>query len=438
MRNYWFVFALALLGTACNDKKQKADPAMLTSANLLHHNVDKLTEVIIHDIFSPPVSSRIYTYASAAAYEAVRFQSPNNPSYTAMLNGFSAMPLPEKGKSYNYILAATRAFFTVAEKVTFTTSILKTYEDSVYAGFATLLDDTTYKNSIQFGDSIGKEVLKRAATDNYKQTRGMPKYTGSYEEGKWRPTPADYLDATEPYWFQIKALTLDSATQIHCAPPPTFSKDTNSVFFKTVKEVYDITRNMTPEQQEIARYWDDNPFVVEHSGHLMSGHKKITPVGHWVGITEMACKAKGADAVTSAKAYLLTSTAVFDVIITCWKTKYTYYHIRPITVINEMIDPNWQPFLQTPPFPEHTSGHSGISAAAATVLTKMFGNFAFTDTSDLAYIGMKRNFQSFDQAAQEASISRVYGGIHYSTGVAAGADQGRKVAVHVMNELLKN
>jgi hypothetical protein len=171
----------------------------------------------------------------------------------------------------------------------------------------------------------------------------------------------------------------------------------------------------------------------------MYGNKKITPVGHWIGITGIACKMKNLDAVETAKTYTLTSTAIFDAIITCWREKFISNQIRPITVINELLDRNWQPFLQTPPFPEHTSGHSGISASAATVLTTKFGdNFAFEDTSDLAYIGMKRSFKSFNQAAQEASLSRVYGGIHYRSGVDAGALQGREIATYVLNKLSPN
>ena len=130
---------------------------------------------------------------------------------------------------------------------------------------------------------------------------------------------------------------------------------------------------------------------------------------------------------------------MFDVIISCWREKYIRNVIRPVTVINESFDRNWTTFLQTPPFPEHSSGHSGISAAAATILTKRFGdNFAFEDTSDLAYIGMRRRFASFVSAAQEASISRVYGGIHYRTGVDAGAVQGREVGQYVISKFLKD
>jgi membrane-associated phospholipid phosphatase len=245
------------------------------------------------------------------------------------------------------------------------------------------------------------------------------------------------MDAAEPHWYRMQLLTVDSLQQVSCAPPPVFSMKDTSRFYQTVQEVYQISTHLTPEQKEIALYWDDNPFIVEHSGHMMYANKKITPVGHWIGITGIASRLAGADAFQTARAYALTSAAIYDVIISCWKTKYEYQHIRPVTVINESFDPDWQPLLQTPPFPEHPSGHSGISAAAATVLTRLYGDHvSFEDTSDLEYIGMKRHFNSFLQAADEASISRVYGGIHYRTGVDAGAVQGRKCGAIVIQKFL--
>jgi hypothetical protein len=430
------LIAVVTMLFSCNLKKEKADPKLLNDANLLHRNMHQLTEVIINDMFSPPVSSRIYAYTSLAAYEAVKFNKPGYSSITAKLNGFAPMPVPEKNKSYNFLLAATKAFFTVAGKITFSADTLYNYQDKVFADFKSLLDEGTYNRSIEFGSSIGKKILERTTKDNYKQTRGMPKFLGSNETGKWRPTPPDYSDAAEPNWSMILPLAIDSAGSFKCPLANPYSTDKNSAFYKNMYEVYTIGTNLTNDQKLIARYWDDNPFVTEHSGHLMYGNKKITPVGHWIGITGIACKMKNLDAVETAKVYTLTSTAIFDAIITCWREKYISQQIRPITVINELLDRNWQPFLQTPPFPEHTSGHSGISASAATVLTQKFGdNFAFEDTSDLAYIGMKRSFKSFNQAAQEASISRVYGGIHYRSGVDAGAFQGRQIAEYVLNKL---
>jgi hypothetical protein len=436
MRRTLFLAIIApLFFSACS---KKADRKILTDQNLLHQNVKQLTEVIIQDMFSPPVSSRIYSYTALASYEAIKFDKPGYSSITAKLKGFPQMPLPENNKQYNFLLAATKAFFTVAEKITFSKDSLIQYENKIYPQFESLLDKETYDRSISFGDLVGSKILERAAHDNYKETRGMAKFLGSNEPGKWRPTPADYLDALEPNWSMIKTLAVDSAEQCQCPAPPVFNTDTTSAFFKFTKEVYDITTHLTDSQRTIAKYWDDNPFVIEHSGHLMFGNKKITPVGHWIGITGIACKKTNADAVKTAEAYALTSVAMFDVINACWKMKYKYNHIRPVTVINEYIDRNWQPFLQTPPFPEHSSGHSGISASAATVLTKLFGdNFSFEDTSDLEYIGMKRSFQSFMQAANEASISRVYGGIHYRSGVDAGAMQGREVGDYVINKFLK-
>ncbi|HSU49227.1 MAG TPA: vanadium-dependent haloperoxidase [Segetibacter sp.] len=430
-------FCLVVL-LACNIQHKKANPKLLADANLLHENMHQLTEVIILDMFSPPVSSRIYSYASLAAYEAIKFDKRDDTSLANDLNGFTAMPVPEKDKNYNYLLAATKAFFTVAEKITFSKDTLVTYQDRVYADFKTLLDKEIFDNSLQFGQQVGNAVLERTKVDNYKETRGMPKFLGSNEIGKWRPTPSDYLDALEPNWGSIMPLSLDSAAQIKCPLPPAFSMEKNSPFYKTASEVYELSKHLDEEQKTIAKYWDDNPFVIEHSGHLMFATKKITPVGHWIGITGIACKMKNLDAVETARIYALTAIAMFDVGVSCWREKYIHNVIRPVTVINDYFDRGWQAFLQTPSFPEHSSGHSGFSAAAAAVLTRRFGeNFAFEDTSDLAYIGMKRTFPSFVAAAQEASISRVYGGIHYRTGIDAGAVQGRTVGALVIGKFME-
>lgn len=434
MRVLLLMICVAMLFAGCQSKK--ADPALLTDQNLLYNNTEQLTKVIIHDAFSPPVASRIYAYTSLAAYEAVRYNKRGYPSIAAQLNDFDPMPTPQQGLTYNYILAATRAFFTVAENITFSKDTLLKYQEKLYDDFKSLMDKETYERSITFGEAIGKTVMQRTTKDNYKKTRGMDRFLGENTDGKWRPTAPDYLDAAEPYWGMIKPLAIDSASQFPCPAPLLFSKDTTSSFFKNTYEVYQIGKNLTEDQVAIAKYWDDNPFVMEHAGHLMFANKKITPVGHWIGITTIASKMKNLDAVEASQAYVMTAMAIFDSFICCWEEKYRTQVVRPITVINELIDRNWQPLLQTPPFPEYTSGHSGISAAAASVLTERFGDsFAFEDTSDLQYIGMKRNFSSFKQAAEEASISRVYGGIHFRTGVEVGTEQGYKIGSYINNKI---
>lgn len=219
-------------------------------------------------------------------------------------------------------------------------------------------------------------------------------------------------------------------------PPPPYSDDTTSAFYRQAKQAYDQSKHLTQTQDTIARYWDDNPFVVVHNGHLMFADKKITPGGHWIGITTIACKMTKANAVKTAQAYALTSIALYESFITCWEVKYKYATLRPVTIINEKFDKNWLPLLQTPPFPEYTAGHSTISAASAIVLTHEFGdNFAFHDTSDLKYIGLQRDFKSFNKAAQETAMSRFYGGIHFLSSSLIGADQGKKVGEYIWQKL---
>ncbi|MDP1763748.1 MAG: vanadium-dependent haloperoxidase [Sediminibacterium sp.] len=426
--------AICIFIASCGTEKEKS----INEAEVLHNNQDQLTQIIIYDVFTPPVSSRIYVYSSLASYEAIRFSKPGYPSIAEKLHGFKPMPQPEKDKSYDFALAATRAFFTVVHKVVFSLDSLKPYENTTLEKFKKSLDEETYNRSIAFGDSIGNTVLARAMGDGYLLSRGKPKYLGSNDPGKWRPTPPDYLDGVEWCWNTMKPMVLDSASQFIPVRPPVYSTDTNSVFFKGVKEVYTVGKGLSDEQKIIAKYWDDNPFVIEHSGHMMFGNKKITPGGHWMGIAAIAAKESKADAAKTAQGYVMTAVALYDAFISCWDEKYRSSVIRPVTVINEFIDKGWTPYLQTPPFPEYTSGHSSITASAATVLTRLYGDkFAFQDTSDLRYIGMQRHFNSFHEAAAEASISRVYGGIHYMTGVNVGADQGKKVGEYIVHKILK-
>lgn len=408
----------------------------INDAAILRNNQKRLTDLIIYDVFTPPVAVRIYAYTSLAAYEAIRFSKSGYPSLTDQLKGFAPMPQPEKGKQYNYMLAATKAFFTVAYKVTFSIDTLKKFETKLLDQFINKIDASIFENSISFGESIGKKILARAAFDNYPQTRGKSRYPGSHEPGKWRPTPPDYLDAVESCWGTMKCFVLDTATQFMPPRPPAYSMDKKTMFYKNVLEVYNISKDLTEDQKTIAGYWDDNPFVIEHSGHMMFANKKITPGGHWMGIASIACKKSNVDEVKTAQTFALTAIALMEGFIACWDEKYRSQVIRPVTVINEFLDPKWSPFLQTPPFPEYTSGHSAISASAATVLTKLYGdNFSFHDDSDKEYIGMEKDFNSFYEAANEVSISRVYGGIHYRSGVEAGANQGKKVGMHINTKI---
>jgi hypothetical protein len=419
----FFLMGLLTLASCQHTEKE----LLFEKEAVQHFCVQQLTNVIVHDIISPPVASRMYAYTNLAFYEALKTGFKDASSITDRCKGFSPMPGFDEKKEHDFGLGAATAFFKVAEALVFSKDSMRTAMTYMQAHYKNL-DATVFRQSITYGEEVAKVILERAAKDNYKETRGMPRYSVFREAGKWEQTPPDYADAAEPYWKLIKPLRLDSASQCRPPRPPVFSKDPSSKYYKEVMELFELSKNLSPEQETIAIYWDDNPFVTEHRGHLTFANKKTTPVGHWMGITGILCKQYASeDLLKTAKAYALTSSAIFDGFISCWDEKYNSRTVRPITVIREWFDPVWESKLQTPPFPEYTSGHSVISAAAAMVLDAMFGDKPFLDTTELPYLGLQRNFTSVKAAAEEVSISRLYGGIHYRSALDEGLKQGESV-----------
>jgi hypothetical protein len=428
------IVSLFIVLIACNNPKQTS----IKQNDALPHQLEKkLTDIIVVDIFPPPIASRIYANTSLALYEAIRFQQAGSKSITAKLKGFEPMPVPEEGKQYDFSIAAIQSFCETAKKVTFSAPEITKYQDSMIGVYASGLDEAVVKQSIAFGQQVADVIAKRLGKDNYKETRGFERFeVKTDDDSRWVPTLPDYADGLEPHWPKMMTMALDTSNQVEADPFPAYSKDPNSDYYKELKEVYDISKNRTNEQTDIALFWDDNPFVSQHKGHVMFQDKKMTPPGHWMAITQKAAKVKNFDAVTSAKAYAFTSVGMYDAFISCWYIKYSTVRIRPQTAVQRLIEPTWTSFIQTPPFPEYTSGHSTVSSTAAEILTSIFGDgFAFTDSSELEYNLPVRSFKSFREAASEASISRVYGGIHYRSGCEAGNKQGKKLGAIILKKL---
>ncbi len=420
-----FIPFMILFSISCHEQKT---PLTLDPNELQHTCVKRLTDIVVYDIFNPPVASRIYAYCNLAYYETVRWKDSSSVSITAQLKGFETMPSPDASKKYDHSLAAVKAFFKVANKLTFSHDSLRVTEEKLLGAFKASLDEEVYENSIAFGDTVAATILKRAGSDNYKITRGMARYSVFREKGKWVQTPPDYADGVEPNWKLIKPLLMDSASQFKPVAPPAYNLNKSSEYFKQVLEVYNTSKSITAEMDTIAHYWDDNPFVTEHRGHLTFATKKTTPVGHWMGIISILCRQEKKSEQQNAITFALASASIFDAFISCWDEKYRSQTLRPITVIREQLEENWNPLLQTPPFPEYTSGHSVVSAAVATVLEHLFGeSVAFHDTTELEYLGLERSFSSIQGAADEAGISRLYGGIHFKAAIEEGKKQGHAV-----------
>lgn len=440
INNIYFIYASLLLSffSACSspgsqsaDHSNRPDTDQQSSYEL-RNAMQTLTETITQDILSPPVASRVYAYSSLSCWEALANGSSGSSSILLHLQPeFSPAPLPPDDIRHD--LAAIQAFITAAKAMVFTEDYLLAFEDHWQAS---LPIGKTTEASLEYGKLVANRVLQFAASDGYAQSRTYPKHGAPQEPSDWVPTPPLFMGGLEPHWNQIRPFTLDSANQFPPPPPTPFSQDPSSEFFDLVREVYTTSVNLTEEQEAIARFWDCNPYVTEEQAHLMPGIKKITPGGHWMSIAGIAAQTSKQDFTGTAKAYAWTSIALADAFISCWDEKYRSNLIRPETVINRYIDADWKPLLETPPFPEYTSGHSVISSSASEVLTALFGEpFAFADSTELMFGLPPRTFSSFRAAALEASQSRLYGGIHYRPAVEIGVTQGRMVGSHVLTRL---
>ncbi len=403
--------------------------AQTPDAQVMHVAMNQLTSVIVYDIFSPPQASRVYAYASIAAYETLRQGDSTYRSLAGQLNGLAATPAPGGSAQVYLPLAGVHAFMTVGRALTFSRSRMDSLRTAMADRFRRLgIPGPVFDSSLAYGERVAQHVLTWASRDSFPQTRGYAKYTVTSERGRWVPTPPAYMDAIEPNWMKLRAFTMDSSSQFRPAPPHPFDMTPGSPFYREAKEVYDVSKQLTAEQRAIVDFWDDNPYVVHVRGHAMFATKKATPGGHWMGIAGIAAEQSGADFVRSAEAYARTAIALADGFISCWEEKFRSNVIRPETIINAHLDESWTPLLQTPPFPEYTSGHSVISNAAATVLSDLFGErFAYRDTTEVAYGLPVRSFASFEAAAAEAAMSRLYGGIHYRRAIEEGVKQGRQV-----------
>ena len=440
MKKIVFILTTAFLAIACG----KNEAPIEVGPEDLHGAVDHVTQIMVHDIFSPPVASRIYAYPNIAAYEIMAQENKDYKSLAGQLRDLKSIPAASADKSVNFRLAALIAHMDMSRRLIFSEDRMEVYRDSLYNIWKGQ-NETEFEDSKEYGLQVAEHISSWMNEDNYSQTRTMPKFTVNTEDpSRWQPTPPAYMDGIEPHWSKIRPFVIDSASQFRPTPPPPFSMEEGSDFYKEVKEVYDISNEITAKGDEseevaIAQFWDCNPYVSVTRGHLMFATKKITPGAHWIGIVKIASRKSESDFDRTLLAYTKTSVAIADAFISCWDEKYHSNLIRPETLINEYFDDSWEPVLQTPPFPEYTSGHSVVSGAAATSLTSIFGDdFAFDDDTELQYGLPVRSFNSFNEAANEAAISRMYGGIHYRAAVDVGVKQGRDLGKLVVDRLQMN
>lgn len=465
--------AISVVTVACSRPTPPADPRMIAEWMQSYYGLIRAERI------SPPVAARVLAYAAVALYEGIASATPTLRSLAGQLNGLDSLPRAEPGRTHDPVLVALAAERTVldtlfAEGLPGTRAALANLTDSLTnARVALGISREVQDRSRELGVRIGEAVLAWAAADGFDATRTRPWKPPTGPQFWVNDTPeSDYVSqnlsgatdlvaldnpsaslrpgaaserslvvnrpkatsiktlkainptgATEPYWGTLRPFVMRTPDQ--CAPPPPaeFSTSPKSAFYGEAKQVYDVSKTATEEQRSTVLYWADNP------------GQTGTPTGHWLSIGSQMVSQLGLTTERAAELFVLGTIAQADAFIGIWHEKYRTNVIRPYTYIRRYIDPQWQTVITTPSFPEYPSGHSGQSAAAAGVFTALLGPVAFDDSTNLAIGHPVRRFPSFQAAADEAAISRLYGGIHYQMGNEAGKTIGRCVAKQVLERL---
>ncbi len=404
-------------------------PAHLYDADVAQRWVDLLYERVSLVGIYPPTAARVYGYASVALYEAVAAGTPTLESLGGRLNELPPLPQPDPALVYEWPSVVNAAVATVstpllAESPVATLFIstetervsrqVNALQREIHAERLAEVDAEIVAQSERLGKEIGRAVAAWSATDGFAETRNLGFDVPTSGEAFWQPTRN--LDPIEPYWHDLRPMLLRD--NFECAVPLAveFSTDINSPFYWQAMEVYHLSIKRTKEDEEIADFWDDQ-----------AGEAGMHP-GHWMIIANGLIDQLNLNLAEAADVLMRTGLAVHEAGISAWTMKYQENVVRPEPYIQRYIDPTWEPFLDTPNFPEYPSGHATFGAATAEVLTELLGVVAFTDNGGIVDdMGRSRSFTSLEAAAYENGLSRLYGGIHYRMGMEAGLRQGECV-----------
>lgn len=391
-------------------------------------DLKQITDIMVYDVTSPVAAARYYAYTTLSSYELLSQQDPvKYPSFFDFFQRKLTTPLPGKIKVSNQATAYRYALLYTAQ------NLLPSGKKLIPR--IQLLKSEMTKLEVAHVEQIAQRVIAYANQDGFLQLNNLKRYTPKRGAAFWQPTGPAYMAPVEPHWNSLSPLFLKSADQFLTKPPTKYNLDPSAKFYKLLLEVKEITDQNNKEYNEIAAFWDCNPYAISQIGHLEFGLKKISPGGHWMGIAGIAALKARFSIEQTIFSHAILAVTLHDAFIACWDEKYRSDRVRPETVINRHLDKSWRPLLQTPPFPEYVSGHSVVSSASAEILTVIFGaNFAFRDTTEKEFGLKTRRYQSFKHAAEEACISRLYGGIHYMDAIDQGIWQGKKVAAYILDK----
>ncbi|WP_396186497.1 vanadium-dependent haloperoxidase [Flavobacterium sp.] len=376
---------------------------------------------------TPPINARNLGYSGLTLYESFVNGMPHYRSMNYQLNGFNNPPIINKDLEYNWAMVANTAMSIMLKKLYSNTSTANIQEidllnTQIKNANSVGVSTTIIYNSEMFGEQLANAIYEYSKTDGGHEAfnNNFPtSYNVPSGFGFWIPTNAVQSIPLLPFWGQVRFFATVNQNKNPIAHI-TFSTNVSSEFYMQALTVYDTSNNLTSDQTMIANFWAD-------------GSNTYTPPGHWMNIATQIIQKENASLSKAVETYAKLGMALNDAFIFCWKAKYQYNLMRPVTYIRQNINPSWSPLLATPPFPEYVSGHSSGSGAFAKVMTSLYGdNYLFTDKT---YHGVypDRTYTSFIDASNEAAISRLYGGIHYPMGNENGKINGMDIGQSIID-----
>lgn len=388
---------------------------------------------------SPTFASRAFGYIGLTMYESIVQGNSDHQSVAPQLNGLGSLALPEKGFVYNWQLALNAGQAEILRSIYIQTSgANKKRIDSLEAAIEQrwrkqVKDEEELLRSIQYGKTIARQIFEWSKTDgghraylkNFDKQLPIRTFPGSWKPPLYAQSFSHY--PLHPHWGKNRCFLVSDSVMDAPVPLP-YDTTPGSPYFEQFRQVYEKNKKLTLEEKEAAIWWGDDPDV------------SFTPPGHSYSLGTIAIRQQQPDLITCAETYARIGIAVSDAFRNCWKWKFQYYTERANTYIPEHIDPTWESFWPDPPFPAFPSGHAIQAAAAATVLTDLYGDsFRFTDSShvgkpedSIRKVGFKaRTFDSFWAAAEETANSRFYGGIHVPMDNEKGLEKGKEIGQNV-------
>lgn len=389
--------------------------------------MDLLYDRVWYESVSAPGAARLYGYGAVAMYTALLPGMPSNYSMRTQLGNFPDIPYPNEQHELDWlsVLNGTMSTIMIEMFAKGSDDTIQRISDLRARHKQLRLDATDFEiveNSLRYGDEVAEYLIDWMNSDGFIETRGRAYETPTGDLSFWVPT-REGMQVVEPYWGTLRPMMLQYADLCAVYMDVPFSTDPDSTFYAQAMEVKTVGENLTPEQREMAEFWIDTP---GQSG---------APAGHWMKIAKDIAVSQNLPLSTVAEMYVGVGIAVADSFISTWSIKYQYNLLRPITYINQYIDPRWRTYLESPGFPEYPSGHSVVSGAAGRVLTRMFGAVHFTNTNITPSGTVTRSFTSFEHAANEAAISRLYGGIHFRSAIENGVRHGECIGDYIMNNI---